>query len=52
MVPYAGFSFYCFERLKHLLLTNFAVFCAKPGSDQKVLSIPAKLLCGGFAGKN
>ena len=51
MVPYAGFSFYCFERLKHLLLNNSAAICAKPGSgDQKVLNVPAKLLCGGFAG--
>lgn len=51
MVPYAGFSFYCFERLKHLLLGNFAPYCSKPGSDQKVLNVQSKLLCGGFAGR-
>jgi len=52
MIPYAGFSFYMFERLKHFVLGNkiFASFCGKSGTDQKVLNLPAKLLCGGFAG--
>ncbi|EAA05161.4 AGAP011308-PA, partial [Anopheles gambiae str. PEST] len=42
MVPYAGFSFYCFEMLKFV--------CMKYAPGITLLCVPAKLLCGGFAG--
>lgn len=53
MVPYAGLSFYVFERLKALCLEVFPNTCGRPypgNTGGIVLVIPAKLLCGGFAG--
>ncbi|XP_068081796.1 solute carrier family 25 member 16 [Anabrus simplex] len=53
MVPYAGFSFYCFEMLKFLCMKYIPKLTCEPCSRNTgglVLIIPAKLLCGGFAG--
>lgn len=53
MIPYAGLSFYVFERLKHLCLEYMPNFCGRPHSGSSggiVLIVPAKLLCGGLAG--
>lgn len=53
MVPYAGFSFYCFETLKTISMKYApTVTCKKMerNTGGLVLTVPAKLLCGGFAG--
>ncbi|XP_026472448.1 graves disease carrier protein homolog isoform X2 [Ctenocephalides felis] len=53
MVPYAGFSFYCFETLKYFCMKytpHFACNQLERNTGGLVLTIPAKLLCGGFAG--
>ncbi|XP_055630391.1 solute carrier family 25 member 16-like [Toxorhynchites rutilus septentrionalis] len=53
MVPYAGFSFYCFEMLKFVCMKYTPAWtCDKceRNTGGLVLSVPAKLLCGGFAG--
>ncbi|XP_058808888.1 solute carrier family 25 member 16-like [Phymastichus coffea] len=53
MVPYAGFSFYSFEKLKYLCMKYFpTVLCNKcdKNTGGLVLTIPGKLLCGGMAG--
>ncbi|ETN60134.1 graves disease carrier protein [Anopheles darlingi] len=53
MVPYAGFSFYCFEMLKFVCMKYApGVTCKKcdRNTGGLVLCVPAKLLCGGFAG--
>ncbi|KFB40423.1 hypothetical protein ZHAS_00007902 [Anopheles sinensis] len=53
MVPYAGFSFYCFEMLKFVCMKYApGVTCKKcdRNTGGLVLTVPAKLLCGGFAG--
>lgn len=53
MVPYAGFSFYCFEMLKYFCMKySSSITCRKceRNTGGLVLTIPAKLLCGGFAG--
>lgn len=54
MIPYSGLSFYVFERLKHLSLEYIPNICGKNNPNSKgssvVLTVPAKLLCGGFAG--
>lgn len=53
MVPYAGFSFYCFETLKSFSMKYApTVTCKKMerNTGGLVLTVPAKLLCGGFAG--
>ncbi|XP_055601390.1 solute carrier family 25 member 16-like isoform X2 [Uranotaenia lowii] len=53
MVPYAGFSFYCFEMLKFVCMKYApGVTCDRleRNTGGLVLSVPAKLLCGGFAG--
>ncbi|CAN7991608.1 unnamed protein product [Ixodes pacificus] len=53
MVPYAGLSFYVFERLKALCLETFPTSCGRPypgNTGNIVLIVPAKLLCGGLAG--
>lgn len=53
MIPYAGLSFYVFDRLKSLALKYFPNVCGRPCSQNTgglVLIIPAKLLCGGLAG--
>lgn len=53
MVPYAGLSFYCFEYLKYGCMKYMAWLTCKPckkNTGGLVLSIPAKLLCGGMAG--
>lgn len=50
---YLGISFYVFEKLKYLSLKYFPNACGQKHSGSSggvVLSIPAKLLCGGFAG--
>ncbi|CAK9821475.1 Solute carrier family 25 member 16 [Anthophora retusa] len=53
MIPYAGFSFYSFEKLKYLCMKNapnyFCEICDR-NTGGLVLTIPAKLLCGGIAG--
>ena len=49
----AGLSFYCFERLKVLLLEEYPQLFGKPcihNDGSLVLIIPAKLVCGGIAG--
>ncbi|KAK1138125.1 hypothetical protein K0M31_002609 [Melipona bicolor] len=53
MIPYAGFSFYSFEELKYFCMKyapNY--FCEKcdKNTGGLVLTIPARLLCGGIAG--
>lgn len=53
MVPYAGLSFYCFEYLKYGLMKFLPSWTCKPcpkNTGGLVLTIPAKLLCGGLAG--
>jgi len=50
IIPYAGLSFYCFELLKSLLLTNFLWARTAETSGEVQLTVPAKLLCGGLAG--
>ncbi|CAH1400430.1 unnamed protein product [Nezara viridula] len=53
MIPYAGFSFYCFEMLKLLSMKYIPQFTCTPSSRNTgglALTIPSKLLCGGFAG--
>uniref|UniRef100_A0A182Y6X8 Uncharacterized protein n=1 Tax=Anopheles stephensi TaxID=30069 RepID=A0A182Y6X8_ANOST len=53
MVPYAGFSFYCFEMLKFVCMKYAPGFTCKKcdrNTGGLVLCVPAKLLCGGFAG--
>uniref|UniRef100_A0A336LU13 CSON004736 protein n=1 Tax=Culicoides sonorensis TaxID=179676 RepID=A0A336LU13_CULSO len=53
MVPYAGFSFYCFEMLKFFCMKYAPSFTCKKceiNTGGLVLLVPAKLLCGGLAG--
>ncbi|XP_029676477.1 graves disease carrier protein homolog [Formica exsecta] len=52
MIPYAGFSFYTFEKLKYLCLKYAPQYlCSEyKTTDSLILNIPAKLLCGGAAG--
>lgn len=53
MVPYAGFSFYCFEYMKYGSMKYLPKLTCKPcdkNTGGLVLTIPAKLLCGGLAG--
>lgn len=53
MVPYAGFSFYCFESLKFLCMKYLpTTMCRKceRNTGGLVLTVPGKLLCGGLAG--
>ncbi|XP_055310622.1 solute carrier family 25 member 16-like isoform X1 [Sitodiplosis mosellana] len=53
MVPYAGFSFYCFESVKFFCMKYAPQYtCNKcdKNTGGLVLSIPAKLLAGGLAG--
>ncbi|KAL3273500.1 hypothetical protein HHI36_014941 [Cryptolaemus montrouzieri] len=53
MVPYAGLSFYCFEYLKFGCMKYMPWLTCKPCSKNTgglVLTVPAKLLCGGLAG--
>ncbi|KAJ6647274.1 Graves disease carrier protein [Pseudolycoriella hygida] len=53
MVPYAGFSFYCFEMMKFVCMKyspNYTCKKCDKNTGGLVLNIPAKLLCGGFAG--
>ncbi|XP_014210956.1 graves disease carrier protein-like [Copidosoma floridanum] len=53
MIPYAGFSFYSFEKLKYLCLKYFPnILCSScdKNTGGLVLTIPGKLLCGGIAG--
>ncbi|KAL6449433.1 hypothetical protein ACFW04_000778 [Cataglyphis niger] len=52
MIPYAGFSFYTFEKLKYLCLKYAPQYlCSEhKTTNSLILNIPAKLLCGGAAG--
>ncbi|XP_033228560.1 graves disease carrier protein-like [Belonocnema kinseyi] len=53
MIPYAGFSFYSFEKLKYLCMKYAPSYlCDKCNRNTGglVLTLPAKLLCGGIAG--
>lgn len=53
MIPYAGFSFYCFEMLKLFSVKYIPELTCTPSSINTgglALSIPAKLVCGGLAG--
>jgi len=53
IAPYAGLSFYTYETLKSYLLNHMCHIAGTPcpGNDgSHVLTLPAKLLCGGFAG--
>lgn len=53
MVPYAGLSFYTFEYLKYGCMKYMPAFTCKPckkNTGGLVLTVPAKLLCGGMAG--
>ncbi|CAH0589200.1 unnamed protein product [Chrysodeixis includens] len=53
MVPYAGFSFYCFESLKFFCMkyvpTRLCRKCDR-NTGGLVLTVPGKLVCGGLAG--
>ncbi|XP_066594862.1 solute carrier family 25 member 16-like isoform X4 [Prorops nasuta] len=53
MIPYAGFSFYTFERLKYVVMKYLPkYFCNRCDRNTSglVLTLPAKLLCGSIAG--
>lgn len=53
MIPYAGFSFYCFEQLKYLCMKYAPAYTCKiyeRNTGGLVLLVHAKLLCGGLAG--
>ncbi|CAK1586761.1 unnamed protein product [Parnassius mnemosyne] len=53
MIPYAGFSFYCFESLKYLCMKYLpTTLCRKceRNTGGLVLTVPGKLVCGGLAG--
>ncbi|XP_012215779.1 solute carrier family 25 member 16-like [Linepithema humile] len=53
MIPYAGFSFYTFDKLKYLCMKSAPhYFCSehKTNTGGLILNVPAKLLCGGAAG--
>lgn len=53
MVPYAGFSFYCFEYLKFICMKYVpTTLCRKcdRNTGGLVLTVPGKLVCGGLAG--
>ncbi|KAF8769862.1 solute carrier family 25 member 16-like isoform X1 [Argiope bruennichi] len=52
MIPYGGLSFYTFEELKFLCLEYIPNICGRPDSSNSgglVLTVPAKLVCGGIA---
>ncbi|XP_076244921.1 solute carrier family 25 member 16 [Calliopsis andreniformis] len=53
MIPYAGFSFYSFEKLKYLCMKyapNYLCDKCDRNTGGLVLTVPARLLCGGVAG--
>ncbi|XP_032680196.1 graves disease carrier protein-like [Odontomachus brunneus] len=51
IIPYAGLSFYTYEKLKYLCMKRASdYFCSKQDSGGLVLNVFAKLLCGGVAG--
>ncbi|XP_071107675.1 solute carrier family 25 member 16-like isoform X1 [Haliotis cracherodii] len=53
MAPYAGLSFYSFETLKNFFLDKFPDHLGSPCPENTgglVLTLPAKLICGGLAG--
>lgn len=51
MAPYAGLSFCSFEMLKNFALERFPDTLGTPNSSNDlVLILPAKLVCGGLAG--
>ncbi|KAI4502824.1 hypothetical protein M0802_001868 [Mischocyttarus mexicanus] len=53
MIPYAGFSFYSFEKLKYLFMKYLPYYtCSKcdRNTGGLVLTLPSKIICGGLAG--
>ncbi|XP_008553430.1 solute carrier family 25 member 16 [Microplitis demolitor] len=53
MIPYAGFSFYSFEYLKFFCMKYLPHYLCNDcprNTGGLVLTLPAKLLCGGIAG--
>ncbi|XP_077268524.1 solute carrier family 25 member 16 [Temnothorax americanus] len=53
MIPYTGFSFYTFEKVKYLSMKYAPHYlCSEHETNTGglILNIPAKLLCGGAAG--
>ncbi|KAJ8943523.1 hypothetical protein NQ318_023033, partial [Aromia moschata] len=51
MVPYAGLSFYCFEYLKFGCMKYLPRLTSRPcdkNTGGLVLTVPAKLVCGGW----
>ncbi|XP_025158994.1 graves disease carrier protein homolog isoform X2 [Harpegnathos saltator] len=53
MVPYAGLSFYTYEKMKYLCIKHAPdYFCSKQKTNTGglILNVFAKLLCGGIAG--
>ena len=50
IIPYAGLNFYCFEKVKTVLLTQYPAMCGEYKNDQILLTVPGKLMSGGIAG--
>lgn len=50
IIPYAGLNFYCFEKVKTILLTSYPSICGERKNDQIILTVPGKLMSGGIAG--
>ena len=50
IIPYSGFNFYCFEKLKNLLLKKYGSVFGQVKNDQIVLTVGGKLTCGAVAG--
>ncbi|XP_050434365.1 solute carrier family 25 member 16-like [Adelges cooleyi] len=53
MVPYAGLTFFCFETIKKFFLKTLPLIFSKSSSKDSggvVLTVPAKLVCGGLSG--
>ncbi|XP_014600871.1 PREDICTED: graves disease carrier protein [Polistes canadensis] len=53
MIPYAGFSFYTFEKLKYLCMKyipNYTCSKCDRNTGGLVLTLPSKVICGGLAG--
>ncbi|XP_078040953.1 solute carrier family 25 member 16 isoform X2 [Augochlora pura] len=53
IIPYGGLSFYIFKKLKYLCMTHAPEYLCKTSDKSSgglVLTIPARLVCGGMAG--
>ncbi|XP_025410435.1 graves disease carrier protein-like [Sipha flava] len=52
MVPYAGLTFFCFEFIKKFCLRTLPMLSKQSDKDSggAILTVPAKLLCGGMSG--